>query len=136
MTDDVHHPTHYTSNPSGVEVIEITRSMLSNEANMFKYVARCDLKGDAIESLEKAKKYNEFVDDTEIASVPTSNRDGLAKFIAAETDPVKAVLFKIIALDHSTAERAFVIEYLIDSLITVRDALLPPTPKKVVKRKR
>lgn len=45
MTDDaVHHPKHYTSDPSGVECITITRHRNFNIGNAIKYLWRCGLK--------------------------------------------------------------------------------------------
>ena len=55
--DQVNHPKHYTSHPSGVECIEITRHMGYNLGNAVKYIWRCDLKRDAIEDLKKAIWY-------------------------------------------------------------------------------
>jgi hypothetical protein len=55
--DQVNHPKHYTSHPSGVECIEITRHMGYNLGNAIKYIWRCDLKRDAIEDLKKAIWY-------------------------------------------------------------------------------
>jgi hypothetical protein len=55
--DVVNHPKHYTSHPSGVECIEITRHMGYNLGNAVKYIWRCDLKRDAIEDLKKAIWY-------------------------------------------------------------------------------
>jgi len=55
--DPVNHPKHYTSHPSGVECIEITRHMGYNLGNAMKYIWRCDLKRDAIEDLRKAIWY-------------------------------------------------------------------------------
>ena len=52
--DPVNHPAHYTEHPSGVECITITRHMGFNLGNAFKYIWRADLKGNAIEDLEKA----------------------------------------------------------------------------------
>lgn len=57
MNDLVNHPSHYTSHPSGVEAIEITRWMSYNLGNVVKYVWRADLKGKNIEDLEKAQFY-------------------------------------------------------------------------------
>ena len=57
MNDQVNHPKHYTSHPSGVECIEITRHMGYNLGNAVKYIWRCDLKRDAIEDLRKAIWY-------------------------------------------------------------------------------
>ncbi len=55
--DNVAHPSHYTSHPSGIECIQITEHMGFNLGNALKYIWRCDLKHDAIEDLEKAKWY-------------------------------------------------------------------------------
>jgi len=55
--DPVNHPAHYTEHPSGVECITITRHMGFNLGNAFKYIWRADLKGNAIEDLEKAAFY-------------------------------------------------------------------------------
>lgn len=55
--DPVSHPRHYTSHPSGLECIQVTRHMSFNLGNALKYIWRCDLKKDAIEDLEKAKWY-------------------------------------------------------------------------------
>lgn len=57
MTDPVHHPKHYMQHPSGVECIQITRHMNFNLGNAVKYIWRADLKGSAIEDLEKAVWY-------------------------------------------------------------------------------
>lgn len=57
LHDPVNHPVHYTSHPSGIECIEITRHMSFNLGNAVKYIWRCDLKKDAIEDLKKAVFY-------------------------------------------------------------------------------
>jgi hypothetical protein len=55
--DPVNHPAHYTSHPSGVEVIQITEHMGFCLGNAIKYILRCDLKHDAVEDLKKARWY-------------------------------------------------------------------------------
>jgi len=57
MDDSVNHPVHYTSHPSGVEAIDITRHMNFNLGNAVKYIWRAGLKGDSIEDLQKARFY-------------------------------------------------------------------------------
>ena len=57
MTDPVNHPPHYTEHPSGIECIQITEHMSFNLGNAVKYIWRADLKGDAIQDLEKAAWY-------------------------------------------------------------------------------
>lgn len=54
--DPVNHPRHYTSHPSGVECIEVTRHMGFNLGNALKYIWRSDLKG-GTEDLQKAIWY-------------------------------------------------------------------------------
>jgi len=57
--DPVNHPSHYTSDPSGVECIQITRHRTFNIGNAFKYLWRAGLKDEAatIQDLEKAIFY-------------------------------------------------------------------------------
>ena len=57
MNDNVNNPRHYTSHPSGVDCIQITEHMGFCLGNAMKYIWRADLKGDAIEDLEKAIWY-------------------------------------------------------------------------------
>jgi len=57
MNDPVNNPSHYTSHPSGVEAIQITRHMSYNLGNVVKYVWRADLKENAVQDLEKARFY-------------------------------------------------------------------------------
>lgn len=56
--DDVNHPKHYTSHPSGVECITITECFNFNTGNAIKYLWRAGLKtDDPIADLEKAAWY-------------------------------------------------------------------------------
>lgn len=63
--DNVNHPEHYTSHPSGIECIEITRHYCFSIGNAIKYLWRAGLKKDAsltdnqkeIEDLKKAIWY-------------------------------------------------------------------------------
>ncbi len=57
MSDLVNHPSHYTSHPSGIEAIEVTRHMNFNLGNAVKYVWRADLKGNSLQDLQKARFY-------------------------------------------------------------------------------
>jgi len=59
MTDPVNNPKHYTSHPSGIECIQVTEHMGFNLGNAIKYIWRADLKGDALQDLEKARWYIE-----------------------------------------------------------------------------
>lgn len=55
-TDSVNHPKHYTSHPSGVECIQVTRHMNFNIGNVIKYCWRTDHKN-GLEDLRKARWY-------------------------------------------------------------------------------
>lgn len=55
--DNIEHPKHYMSHPSGIECIQITRHMGFSLGNAIKYIWRADLKNDAIEDLKKAVWY-------------------------------------------------------------------------------
>ena len=57
--DQVNHPEHYISHPSGIEAIQITRHMNFNLGNSIKYIWRAGLKDESktIQDLEKAIFY-------------------------------------------------------------------------------
>lgn len=59
MADMVNHPSHYTSDPSGVECIQIVRHRNYNIGNAIKYLWRAGLKNEDkhIEDLKKAIFY-------------------------------------------------------------------------------
>jgi hypothetical protein len=59
MTDMVNHPAHYTSDPSGIECIDIVRHRNYNIGNAIKYLWRAGLKNEDkhIEDLKKAVFY-------------------------------------------------------------------------------
>ena len=68
MSDPVNSPKHYTSHPSGVECIEITRHMNFNLGNAIKYIWRAGMKDEYLQELKKARWY---IDD-EIAKIEES----------------------------------------------------------------
>jgi hypothetical protein len=63
--ENVNHPKHYNSHPSGIECIEIARHYCFSIGNVFKYIWRAGLKKELgtedidkeIEDLEKASWY-------------------------------------------------------------------------------
>lgn len=56
--DEINHPKHYTSHPSGVECIDIAEHMNFCLGNAVKYIWRAGLKSeDAEKDLEKAIWY-------------------------------------------------------------------------------
>lgn len=59
MADEVNHPTHYNSHPSGVECITITEHMSFNVGNAVKYLWRAGLKikdtGSLLESFNRER---------------------------------------------------------------------------------
>lgn len=64
--DPVNHPSHYTSDPSGIECIQVTRHRNFNIGNAIKYLWRAGLKEGSgrtsadrkhIEDLNKARWY-------------------------------------------------------------------------------
>ena len=59
MSDNVDHPAHYMSDPSGVECIDVTEHRNFCIGNAIKYLWRCDQKGNAVEDLKKARWYIE-----------------------------------------------------------------------------
>lgn len=57
--DQVNHPKHYTSDPSGVECLQIVRHRNYNIGNAIKYLWRAGLKNEDkhVEDLKKAIFY-------------------------------------------------------------------------------
>jgi hypothetical protein len=63
MSDNVNHPKHYTSHPSGVECIVFSRRMSFDLGNAFKYLWRCSLKNGK-EDVQKACWYlHDYLED-------------------------------------------------------------------------
>jgi hypothetical protein len=68
-SDPVNHPHYYTSHPSGLECIQVTRHMSFNLGNVVKYLWRADLKG-GTEDLKKAAWYlNDEIEKRERAEL-------------------------------------------------------------------
>ena len=55
--DMVKEPPHYNNHPSGIECIQITKHMNFCLGSAMKYIWRCDLKGNAIQDIDKAIEY-------------------------------------------------------------------------------
>lgn len=66
--DNVNHPKHYTSHPSGIECIEITRHYCFSVGNAIKYLWRAGLKvsaalSDKQKEIEDLKKSIWYIND-------------------------------------------------------------------------
>jgi len=70
LFDDINHPRHYTSHPSGIECIHITEHMNFCLGNAIKYIWRAGSKGDELRDLKKARWYIE----REIARISKDNK--------------------------------------------------------------
>lgn len=55
--DPVHHPSHYTWLPGGLEVIDVTENFNFCLGNALKYIMRAGHKDDPIQDLRKAIWY-------------------------------------------------------------------------------
>ena len=55
-TDSVNHPAHYTSDPSGIECIQITQHRNFCVGNALKYLWRAGLKGPDRPELDASSK--------------------------------------------------------------------------------
>lgn len=95
--DNVNHPKHYNSNPSGVECIQVARHMNFNLGNAIKYLWRAGSKGNIVEDLQKAIWY---IDD-EIKRIT-----GITALAGTKAgDQVEA---REVAISSPTAEDMFV----------------------------
>lgn len=67
--DQVNHPSHYNSNASGVETIEVARKMDFDLGNAWKYLSRFRFKYKPAEDLHKAAWYlNDYVEHNELVT--------------------------------------------------------------------
>jgi len=59
VNDPINHPPHYTSNPSGIECIDVVEHMNFNLGCAVKYIWRAGLKegSDQLTDLQKAMWY-------------------------------------------------------------------------------
>lgn len=98
--DAVHHPSHYTSHPSGFECLEVTRQLFFSAGNAVKYVWRRNDKGTTVQDLKKALFYLNDVHthDPAARNVPDEAAMILHAVGVAENDPVAAEFF------HAAAE--------------------------------
>ena len=88
MTHDaVNHPDHYTSHPSGVECLAVTRLLPFDVGNGVKYVWRTDLKN-GLDDLRKASFYlQDWMDqEGDHAEIPERVASLLGAVEAAELD--------------------------------------------------
>lgn len=69
MSEQVNHPKHYNSNPSGVEAITVIEHMSFNVGNAMKYLWRADHKNSTVQDLKKAAWYI----NREIQRIQTTN---------------------------------------------------------------
>ena len=71
---EVNHPKHYTGHKTDVECIMFTELLPSLAANAFKYVWRCDDKGNKTEDLEKARWYLDRAYEIDCAGTDLSQK--------------------------------------------------------------
>lgn len=62
MSDQVNHPKHYTSHPSGTECIEIVEHMNFCRGGAIKYIWRAGSKGGPEKEIEDLKKARWLID--------------------------------------------------------------------------
>lgn len=98
--DPVNHPSHYTSHPSGVETLEVTRQLGFSCGNAVKYVWRRADKGSTVQDLRKAAFYiNDALNNSQLSmGVPAPAARILEQVAAVEPDPLAAKFY------HAAAE--------------------------------
>lgn len=105
--NEVNHPKHYTGHKADIECIMFTELLPSLAANAFKYVWRCDEKGNREDDLEKARWYLKRIRDRGFYDkrVGWKVRPLLLGIIDASDfdDWHKSVLSKIITGNYCTA---------------------------------
>ena len=93
--DAVRHPRHYTSHPSGVEVINYSRLLPFGPGSAVKYVMRRDLKGNPIQDLDKAIWFlNDSIDSGVRYSSTRDMQRAVRPVIEAEEHPEVRVFLR------------------------------------------
>jgi hypothetical protein len=95
MTDPVNRPSHYTSHPSGVEPIEVTRHLSSNRGQAFQYIFRHREKGTPEQDLRKALWFirDEIHNKKKIVEPNEYRRRALLKILAATPDTWESLCY-------------------------------------------
>lgn len=95
--DEVNHPKHYTSHPSGIETISLTANQSFFVGNAIKYLTRYNLKGTPEQDLRKTIFYIEraieqHIDRNEAGQKNLSwqYEDVVIKWMKAEKNPFVA----------------------------------------------
>lgn len=105
--DLVNHPPHYTTHPSGVEVIELTRLLPFGPGNAVKYVLRRGLKNDEAEDLAKALWYiddcHQHEGDTTYKITPKIQKVA-QKIIEAEDNEYVVSFLKALCIDEHSED--------------------------------
>lgn len=100
MTDMVNNPPHYTSHPSGIEAIQVTRHMNFNLGNAVKYLWRAGLK-DKEKTIEDLKKAIFYINDEISRLSPLSEKgyfEPIDYFAEGEQEGQRLEQERIIAL--------------------------------------
>lgn len=94
--DAVHHPSHYTSHPSGFECLEVTRQLSFDTGNAVKYVWRRNDKGTTAQDLDKALFYlgDAVRNAPESLAVPKLAAEILRRVADADPDPRAGEFFR------------------------------------------
>jgi hypothetical protein len=93
MSDNVDHPSHYTSHPSGVETVDCTEHLSFNIGNCVKYLTRRLYKGRELEDVQKAEWYAKRELGRDLPRIPSVSPAGLADrvLLVATTDESREV---------------------------------------------
>lgn len=106
MTDNINHPTHYTSRNIGYECILLAKRQYFCAGNTIKYLWRYKSKGNPVEDLKKARWYARKAATRHERTV-TSGKCGiiLRKLISSTTGIEKVAWYHISRSDwHQTIE--------------------------------
>jgi hypothetical protein len=115
--DPVNHPSHYTSHPSGVETLEVTRQLGFSCGNAVKYVWRRADKGTPVQDLRKAAFYiNDALHNSQLSmGVPAPAAHILEQVAAVEPDPLAAKFYVAVA-EMRWLDAESVVQQMIDAI--------------------
>lgn len=107
MSDNIDHPTHYTSRNIGYECISITKYQYFCTGNVIKYLWRYKDKGNPLEDLKKARWYARKATTRHEQTYATSTSGIiLHKLIRSTTGLERVAWYGILTSDWRTAIKA------------------------------
>jgi len=129
MTDNINHPPHYTSHPSGVECVDIAEHLSFNLGNALKYVWRAGKKDPEKrqEDLDKARWYidreERHLEVVQSHEIIQPGSEGVVRYLAR----------KVVDQEQAWRNGASLVEAMVHQIMLLTNEVEPSSRQEVVK---